>query len=96
MSGVQLTSDGTLTISGSLNTDSVMRLWPEYQQDLNKVNQLTVDLSAIDHFDTAGLAWLLQLRGECEKQNIAFSLINTPENIISLADISQVKALLSL
>jgi anti-anti-sigma factor len=96
MPSIHLTPEGTLSIQGSLNTESVMRLWPNYQEEIKKLTQLNIDLGSIEHFDTAGLAWLLQLSGECELQKIPFSLVNTPEEIISLANISQVNTLLSL
>jgi ABC-type transporter Mla MlaB component len=96
MSTIDLTPDGKLTIVGSLNTDSVMGLWPDYQNELAKLSELEINLGSVEHFDTAGLAWLIQLSGECEQQNIPFSLINTPAQIVSLANLSQVKTLLLL
>lgn len=96
MSSAHLTPDGKLMITGSLNTESVMRLWPDYRQALHKLSALDVDLGSVESFDTAGLAWLLQLRGECEQQSIPFTMTNTPAKIISLANLSQVDSLLSL
>jgi ABC-type transporter Mla MlaB component len=96
MSNINLTSDGKLTITGNLNTDSVMELWPNYPSVLKNLKELNIDLGSVENFDTAGLAWLLELRGECEQQHIPFSLINTPDRIKSLANLSQVSSLLSL
>ena len=95
MSMVNLSADGELAIQGDLNTESVMALWPSYQNELSKVSALTVNLGALEKFDTAGLAWLLQLKGECKKQGITFGLKNTPSGVESLARISGIEEILT-
>ena len=96
MGKISLSENGQVTIQGDLNADTVMTLWPDYKSELVKLKQLKIRLNSIEKFDTAGLAWLLQLKGECQKLGISFSLINTPSNIESLAKISNVEELLSI
>jgi phospholipid transport system transporter-binding protein len=95
MPSINLSADGELAIHGDLNTQSVMALWPSYQDELSKVSALTINLSALEKFDTAGLAWLLQLKGECKKQGITFGLKNIPSGVQSLARISDVEEILT-
>lgn len=100
LSAVSQQSEGQFSVSGSLDRDSVMICWPGKQQTLQSLQKsksdLTLDLSAVEHVDTAGLAWIIHLTRECQAKQIKLSLLNTPEGLINLAKLSSVDEVLPL
>jgi phospholipid transport system transporter-binding protein len=87
--------DGVITFTGELNRDTVVNFWP-FTLLKNVSGELIFDLTALEHVDTAGLAWLLQQLGQAKNANIQVKLRNTPQQLKSLALVSDVFALLPL
>ena len=56
----------------------------------------TLDMAAVTHADTAGLAWLMNLLKDSKQQNKQCELKNIPESLIKLAKISDVDGFLSV
>ncbi len=56
---------------------------------------ITIDLTDVKNTDTAGLAWLLKLVSHYQ-QSQSVTIINEPQQLIALADISNVLELLPI
>jgi phospholipid transport system transporter-binding protein len=88
---------GRFLLSGELNRNTVNSCWRNSISDLlnsSKGETPVIDFAGISQADTAGLAWLLNLLRDANKQNISFTLDNVPETIINLAKISDVDGFL--
>ena len=55
-----------------------------------------VELQKIKNVDTAGLAWLLKLVSYYQKKNKEISISHAPKQLIALAELSNVLALLPI
>ncbi|WP_166423379.1 STAS domain-containing protein [Paraglaciecola sp. 20A4] len=91
---------GCFALRGKLNRETIPNFWPNSVQQLASAkssNQpLVLDLTNIEHIDTAGLAWLINLIRDTKAQDIKFHLVNPPETLLNLAKISDVEAFLPL
>lgn len=85
--------DEVITFSGELNRDTVVNFWP-FTLLKNVTGEIVFDLAAVAHVDTAGLAWLLQQIGQAKNANTQVKLRNTPQQLKSLAIVSDVFTLL--
>jgi anti-anti-sigma factor len=56
--------------------------------------ELKLNLDQVDHFDTAGLAWILKLLKFYQSKQVSVEILNPPEQLIALAKISNVLELL--
>lgn len=89
----------TLNISGALDRNSLQSdFWKaasaKQKQALNAVSNIIVDLTSIDKADTAGLAWLLNLKRDLHHQQKTVKIVNVPETLLNLAALSSAQALL--
>ena len=57
---------------------------------------LTINLEKVTNFDTAGLAWLLKVVSFYQKQGCQVKISNVPDQLIALAEISNVLKLLPI
>ena len=71
--------------------------------DLDKIplpklsaTSIDADLSAVSAIDTAGLAWLLQVKYRFSEQQQRLNYLNPSEKLIKLASISGVNELLGI
>jgi phospholipid transport system transporter-binding protein len=55
-----------------------------------------LDLSAVSRVDTAGLAWLLLVLEQVQKQHQEIHFVNIPQELIKLAKISAVDTFLPI
>lgn len=87
-------------LQGALNAETVMSAWPDRLDVLRKASAATqsvaLDLAKVEHVDTAGLAWLVQLVSQCKALQIAVRFQQIPESLQKLAKISDVERLLPL
>ncbi|MBF7074905.1 STAS domain-containing protein [Glaciecola sp. MH2013] len=92
--------DYVLSIAGEL---SQLSLKKDYWLALNKQDkdaliqkkQLVVDLSKVQRADSAGLAWLLNLKRDLNAHTINATICHSPEKLINLARLSNTEALLA-
>jgi phospholipid transport system transporter-binding protein len=91
---------GHFVLRGVLNRETIPQFWPdcltELAQAQQKSDSLNLDLAGIEHIDTAGLAWLLNLLRDAKQQQIVFSLSNVSPTLLNLAKISDVETFLPL
>lgn len=91
---------GHFVLRGSLNRETIPQFWPDCLAELAQAQQncetLNLDLAEIEHIDTAGLAWLLNLLRDAKQQQVTFTLSNVPPTLLNVAKISDVEAFLPL
>ncbi|MCC5852102.1 MAG: STAS domain-containing protein [Alkalimonas sp.] len=84
-----------LTFRGVLDRNTLLNYWP-FQQ-LNTLSGTVVfDFSELQSIDTAGLAWLLKQLALASKAGLVVQLQQVPEQLRSLARVSDVLELLPI
>lgn len=85
-----------ISISGDLNQTVITNnFWQSEQaQEIKGVKQINVNLSNIEHADTAGLAWLLNLKRDVGLAGKECQMVNVPSKIVELAKLSGADTLL--
>jgi len=86
--------DNQFAISGILGFDSVTTLMEQSRGLFASANNVNVDLSAVTHADSAGLALLLEWLRYGKLNNKPVRYQNLPAQLQSLAAISEVDTLL--
>lgn len=66
----QHVDDSSVTLVGKLSQTTVSSLLPIKKQLQTYNGALTIDLSQLTNVDSAGLAYLIELKQFCEKNNI--------------------------
>lgn len=103
MNKLQVTESpkGYFSLEGGLNRNTIAK--SEALATLHKCNHTgakgevsILDMSGVNHSDTAGLAWLMNFLKDNRLQNVKFELKNIPESLIKLAKISDVDSFLSV
>lgn len=91
---------GHFVLKGALNLETIPQFWPDRLADLATAKQtsdsLNIDLAKVEHIDTAGLAWILNLLRDAKHQQVSFTLSNVPPTLLNLAKISDVEPFLPL
>lgn len=89
------------TLQGELNRSTIAKSdalasLESSNQNTSKAGLPTLDMSGVQHSDTAGLAWLMNFLKDQQLQNVQYELKNIPESLIKLAKISDVDGFLSV
>jgi phospholipid transport system transporter-binding protein len=82
-----------LQFVGELNCHTVVAHWP-FKLLATMPKQAVFDLGGLLHVDTAGLAWLIQQLAKAQQLGISLKFQQMPEQLRSLASVSDVLALL--
>lgn len=90
-------ADDVLSLQGHLTMASV----PALQKQLASAKKhfgkvVTVDLKNTDHNDTAGLAWLINLKAELMGDKIQVIVENVPESLKKLSRLSDADKILAI
>ncbi|NVK25772.1 MAG: STAS domain-containing protein [Gammaproteobacteria bacterium] len=84
-----------LSVVGALDRFQLVRkeqfVFPNINED-----EVFLDLVKAKNVDTAGLAWLLKLVSYYQSQKKVIAISNVPEQLIALAQLSNVLALLPI
>lgn len=89
-------SGDALGIKGSLSFANAEAALPDLYRTLADMPVSCVDLSQLEHVDSAGLACLLALLARADEQGRHITLENAPENLVALAQVSDLTTLLGL
>lgn len=73
---------------------SVRDLLQRSTELFSAVDKLEVDLSQVDHADSAGLALVLEWMAQAAERNAKIVFTGIPESMISIARLCQVESLL--
>jgi phospholipid transport system transporter-binding protein len=82
-----------LQFIGKLDCNTVVAHWP-FKLLAQLPTDAEFDLAGLAHVDTAGLAWLLQQLAQAKQRGINVVLLNMPQQLRSLATVSDVLTLL--
>lgn len=86
-------SDGKVIVSGDLTLDSVTAVYREAASVISATTE-TVDLSAVERVDSAGLALLLEWQSVARRTGAGLSFENAPDDLLRLAALTEASALL--
>ncbi|MES9994428.1 MAG: STAS domain-containing protein [Candidatus Thiodiazotropha sp.] len=81
-------------VQGDMTFASVRDLLQHSTELFSKVDELEVDLSRVDHADSAGLALVLEWMAQAAERNAKIVFTGMPESMISIARLCQVESLL--
>lgn len=81
-----------LALSGVLDRDSLVEFWDKRQTLLSQIER--IDVSALTHVDSTGLAMLVRLKGEYHSQQRHLSILGVSDNLNTLMELYGVKPLL--
>ena len=93
---LQTSPDGQFALKGVLDFESVPVLWRQHKHLLEIARDVCIDLSAVEHSNSAGIALLMDWQRHARKQNISLTWRGMPAQMQSLARVSGVMDLLSL
>lgn len=83
-------NNDTIALSGELNRHSVPSI---SLPQLGNEKQMTIDLKAVTQVDTAGLAWLINLLAQLQRNHITLKLVHLPEQLKKLMQLGHVENL---
>ncbi|MET0071072.1 MAG: STAS domain-containing protein [Candidatus Thiodiazotropha sp.] len=81
-------------VQGDMTFSSVRDLLQRSTELFSSVDELEVDLSQVDHADSAGLALVLEWMAQAGERNAKIVFTGIPESMISIARLCQVESLL--
>ncbi|WNO62170.1 STAS domain-containing protein [Rheinheimera sp. MMS21-TC3] len=85
----------SIQFEGVLNRDTLI-LYSPFKLLNTLTGTIQFDFAALTAIDTAGLAWLLQQLAQARDTSLKIELCNVPQQLLSLADVSAVRALLPI
>lgn len=81
-------------VQGAMTFDSVTDLWRQSADMFSSDGVLQIDLAAVTHTDSAGLALLVEWLREASRRGARLEFLNMPEQMLSLASAANVEPLL--
>lgn len=90
---ITIASSGQAQINGPMTLDTVAAL---YHQAQDGPAFSSVDLCGVSHVDSSGLALLLEWQSRARKQQQHLHIENPPDDLVSLARLSEATELLSM
>ncbi len=86
---------GGIAVIGPLDRHNLVKK-QQFQYPKLADEQVTVDLAKAEPIDTSGLAWILKCVSHYQSCGKQISILNAPKQLIALAELSNVLALLPL
>ncbi|KXF80053.1 STAS domain-containing protein [Enterovibrio coralii] len=86
-------TNGHYCLSGELDRDTVPPFWTNRANWLPEGETVTLDLSALQRVDSAGMAMLLHLQQLLNENQQSLTLCNVPEQLRVLLKLSNVESL---
>lgn len=87
--------DGRFAVSGNLEIETAKDAYEESMIKFNPFSELEIDLSGVTRADSAGLALMLEWVHWAKNTAREIRFKNVPEQILSIARISEVESILS-
>jgi phospholipid transport system transporter-binding protein len=90
-------SGGACALRGAVTFDTVQRLWKQSSRLLGSVaagGAITLDLSGVEHVDSAGLALLVDWKSQAIAQGSQLLFQAVPPRLTAIARISDAEPLL--
>lgn len=92
---LDIDDDGTRRLAGVLDFESVPALYRRTREVLARGEAVTLDLSAVESANGAGVALLLEWRRQAHRNGGRLVLSGLPEPVLRVARLSGVEALLT-
>lgn len=90
-------SDNVLFLKGHLTMGSVPCLSKKIASFSDRfAKEVIIDLAQTDGNDTAGLAWLVNMKADLRKKGISLVLENVPQSLRKLSRLSDADKILSI
>ena len=98
MSRVELqeTSEGKVSVLGTLSFDSVNEALAAMQPLIDSRPSLLIDLSAVERADSAGLALLVEWVSRAEQRGSQLSYCDIPQQMLAIARVSGLDTVLPI
>jgi phospholipid transport system transporter-binding protein len=89
---------GYFSLKGDLNRNTIPSVSKMFsvKSNKNQIQDIVLDMSAVKHTDTAGLAWLMNILKDTRQLGIKCDLKDIPKTLVNLAKISDVDSFLSV
>jgi phospholipid transport system transporter-binding protein len=81
-------------VQGEMTFTKVKELLQHSYELFSAVQEFEVDLSQVDHADSAGLALVLEWMAQASERNAKVVFTGIPESMVSIARLCQVESLL--
>lgn len=96
MSITKVERDGAFRfhVQGDMTFSSVNGLLQRSYELFSTLEELEVDLSQVDHADSAGLALVLEWMAQASERNAKIVFTGVPDSMLSIARLCQVESLL--
>jgi phospholipid transport system transporter-binding protein len=88
--------DGTYVLRGELGFNTVSPLLKHSDEMFEDGNPITVDLDGITRADSAGLSLLIEWWRQARSQGLEIRYINLPQQMLAMAHLAGVDALLPI
>jgi phospholipid transport system transporter-binding protein len=86
--------DGRIAVRGELSFQTATRALDASEELFSPHHDLEIDLAGVGRVDSAGLALLLEWVSWARNQSRAVRFRNIPQQLLSMAEISEVEAML--
>ena len=93
--GVDMIDSSSLAVRGDLTFYTAQKLLQESQRFIQNLDHVHVNLTRVNHCDSAGLAFLIELKRFAEQNNIRMDFQSLPEQLTALAQVSRIDGMLS-
>ncbi|MCW8330457.1 STAS domain-containing protein [Photobacterium sp. SDRW27] len=87
--------NGFYCLSGELERDTVPAFWQQRHKWMPQDARVKLDLSALTRVDSAGMVMLLHVYQQLSSNGSELSLLNVPEQLITLLRLSHVESMLA-
>ncbi len=88
--------DNSFRVSGELVYATVPDLLEKGRSVLGEVGDVVIDLGGVTRVDSAALALMLEWMSQCHARGRGIRFRNVPQDVVAIADLSNVKELLPL
>ncbi|MDX1303827.1 lipid asymmetry maintenance protein MlaB [Photobacterium sp.] len=92
---LQVLGNGHYRLSGELERDTVPDFWRQRHEWMPQDSKVTLDLSALARVDSAGMVMLIHVYQELSSTGCDVTLLNVPEQLITLLRLSHVESMLA-
>ncbi|WP_087016656.1 STAS domain-containing protein [Thaumasiovibrio subtropicus] len=86
--------EGRYFLIGELDRETVPVLWQGRNQQMPQQSPLVLDLSELTRVDSAGMAMLIHIAQDYQKNGVDFSVTNPPQQLVTLLRLSHAEGLL--
>ncbi len=88
-------ADNAFEVNGDLTHESVVALLEQSDALFAGHGHVTLDLAAVTRADSAGLAWLLELRRRALRRTMRLEVVNMPKQMLEMARLCKLDDVLS-